>query len=470
MADTDRPQARGRGAPSPSRWTAVSSRLRQAVAAAAAFVLAHWVWVAGVASLCGFLALWAWSQQLPNAAGGGAECARQSLDYRADATQTCGAQLRAIVAAAAPNGERTCAPAGKNDDVLCAFDEAGAPRLFVWADNVLVDLYTLFFIGSLAASYKRLRRPTQEPSMPRRVLFVSSVALCLAGALVDHAENFWLLAHIGQHLSQAADDVDLVASLSLWKFRLAVLNLGLVLAWLAWASYRHIVPYPFMHPWPRFLWDARSRRFFAPDTVTIDPFNAAQAYPLYPRELLSLSGAPRDSTVSCTRDAQTLQLTVESAMLEEPLVVQVLFDTALNRPQSASLTFPRVKPAFRGKGLAARMVLNASRAARELGLARLESSGPLVDGEFNPKKSLRGTQMALALGWDAALPEEAFATLPPGLRHVRSLQELVSYRDGKAWWSSAPLSLPLQFDLSDASTCLARLQSFATLRGIRLSQ
>lgn len=484
MAEAGRPRSHGRRAPAPGPWRNRWLVLRKCISRAFEAAARRWLWLVGAASLAGLALLGAWGEALMPESDATIPCARAAVRFDAAAEGHCSAVLRGLVGAARPTDPQTCAPEGPNTSRLCALDEPGRPRLFVWADNLLAFLYTLFFAGCISVAYARLR--PQRPPVPRALLvvFVLSIGSALAGAIADHGENFWLLARIGDGLEGRADDLHKATLLSIWKFRLAALNLVLVLAWLGWALCRQHVPHAVLFPWPRWGRDAASRAWFDADTVHTDIGNVAQAYPLYPHHLVGLSGAPRGAALACRREGDRLRITVESAMLAEPYVVDVELDPARRGVRSVALGCPNLAPRLRDQGLAERMVLAVCRTAWQLGAVSLESAVPASPDEAVRTQNRRWVRMALRLGWDAELPQAAQQMLPPGLGHLASLQALLPYPDGRRWWPTADAALQLRFvcdperaqpeggrpdpaRIAADRLCLARLQAFAAMNGIR---
>lgn len=467
--------------PAPGSLSAWWKTLRRGVARAIEAAARRWLWVVAALALALLAGLGAWGERLAPGANPTAECTRAALRFDEHAAQAqCRAALTRIVAAAPPRAASTCAPDGLNTSLVCAFQEPGQPRLFIWADNLFVGLYTLFFLGCMSVAYGRLRTP-QQPA-PRRLwlLLVLSVASGLTGAITDHGENFWLLAHIGEPLQGQDDDVAKVVLMSVWKFRLFALNLALALLWLAWAQYRRHVPCTVLFKWPRLLWDTQSARWFDRHSVQL-PAPAPVAF-----DLIGLCGAPRDATLTVQREDNTLSLSVEAPVLAMPHVLTVCLDAAGQRAELVSLACPDLKADARDQGLAERMVLATCCAAWRLGVPVLYSLVNASSDDAVNRQNRRWVNMALDLGWDAELPAEARQTLPPGLRHLRSLSALMNYPDGRAWWRTARLTLRLRF-VTDAERaqagakhpdadqmardrlCLVRLQAYAARNGIRLA-
>lgn len=106
------------------------------------------------------------------------------------------------------------------------------PRALIWFDNVFVDLYTALFIAVAGASLHS-RGGLRAHGLVGRSMLMLTLLLCVAGAVVDHAENFWLLAHMGTAPACHARELDGVVSLSLWKLRLFFLNAAIAAVWLA---------------------------------------------------------------------------------------------------------------------------------------------------------------------------------------------------------------------------------------------
>jgi hypothetical protein len=113
-----------------------------------------------------------------------------------------------------------------------AFEERGWPRIYIWMDNLLIDTYTLLFIVIVGRSYARI---TIETSRRKRscwtMAFGITLVSCIFGALADHSENFWLLAHIGTSHLTFTPGLNFVSGLSAWKIRFFVLNCLLSLLW-----------------------------------------------------------------------------------------------------------------------------------------------------------------------------------------------------------------------------------------------
>lgn len=488
MAERAAARPHGRRAPEPGTWRAFAATLRRRIEAGFDAAAGHWLVLVGLLALAGFVALAQWSERLAHGSGPGERCVQAAGRAGAGegaAEAPCAEQLRRLVAAAPPGDARTCTPGGGNAGRLCAFEEPGRPRLFVWADNLFVVLYTLFFVGCIVAAYERLRPPGRPVPRARQLAFVVSIVSCLVGAALDLAENFWLLARIGQPLDEAAAAVATVAMLSLWKFRLAGLDLVLAVGWSAWAAWRGRVPFALLLPWPRRCWDASSRGWFDPASVRYDVANAAWAHPLRPRALIGLAGVPGEAELRCVRDSERLRIDVRSAMLATPYAVEVELDAARRGVRLVRLGCPNLVPTLRDQGLSERIVLASCRAAWRLGAVALESAVPAADDEPVRTQNRRWVRMALRLGWDAELSDAVRKDLPPGLAHLDRLQALMAYPDGRRWWSTANVALTLRFvcdpgrasadlrrpdleRLANDHQCLARLHQYAAEHGIRL--
>ncbi|MBB3181810.1 hypothetical protein [Variovorax sp. Sphag1AA] len=117
-------------------------------------------------------------------------------------------------------------------------------QVLYWVDNLLVDIYTTVFIVTAAWAYQRrtgLR--TMEIRWWRNV-FIATVVIAVATAIADHGENFWALAKLHNSLHPPPlngggpmplytdGELDALAGLSIWKFRLFALSVALALIWL----------------------------------------------------------------------------------------------------------------------------------------------------------------------------------------------------------------------------------------------
>lgn len=133
----------------------------------------------------------------------------------------------------------SCRPGGGNAAV-CVLREPGWPRIHFWVDNLFADLLALFLVAAFARCGRTLPPPARGRAPRARLLLWASAAVCVAAAVFDHAENFWLLANIGEPVIYRRE-LDLVAWIGAWKWRLYGGELLLLAAWLgaaAWAARR----------------------------------------------------------------------------------------------------------------------------------------------------------------------------------------------------------------------------------------
>ena len=153
------------------------------------------------------------------------------FDFSLATPPACEETLSKLVRSVDPQANPfACRPEG-GSPISCGFRESGAPRLFVWLDNLFVDAYTTAFIVGAVAWYRRMSKTSESGELRRRILLSATVVLCVVGGLVDHIENFWLLAHIGVP-GRDSNELAGVAALSAWKFRLFILNGAVLLAWI----------------------------------------------------------------------------------------------------------------------------------------------------------------------------------------------------------------------------------------------
>lgn len=494
LSGKSRPAIGGRAQQRPGYWQGLMTLLPDRLGRALKVAEKHWLWLLAVGTLVVFVVLACWSSRLVsvNAAPDEACLKAALVSDSATAAKVCSVQVDRLVSAVTPGGRLTCSPEGQNTGLMCAFGEPGRPRLFVWADNVLVALYTGLFGGCIGRAYVRVRAQRRFAPIGLQLALGASVASCLVGAVLDLAENFWLLAHMGEELTKVSADRDAVAEVSVWKFRLAVSNLALASAWSAWAAWRRRVPYPVLFRWPRWCWDRRSRAWFDPRTVVFDVGSAAQVDPLLAADLPALCGAPAGAQVSCNVDGSRLAVRAESTMLQDPYVVVAELEADRRTVRTVVLACPNLDPTLRDQGLDERMVLACCCSAWRLGALTLESVVPASPDASVRGQNRRWVRLALRLGWDAEIPKavrESPGRVPRGLAHVRTMQELTRYPDGRRWWSLENFELtlrfvcdpeavqlvadppPKQFDLERLSVdrlCLIRLQEFAARRGVRL--
>ncbi|QBR01536.1 hypothetical protein [Paraburkholderia pallida] len=111
--------------------------------------------------------------------------------------------------------------------------------LLVWVDNLLVDMYALFFLASAGAAYKRLTTVSTDPVVAWRAAISATTVLVLLGALAAHAENFWLLAKLTPQSDMASSKVglDAVTRLAAYRYRFLLADLLVITAW--WLAVLH---------------------------------------------------------------------------------------------------------------------------------------------------------------------------------------------------------------------------------------
>jgi GNAT superfamily N-acetyltransferase len=219
----------------------------------------------------------------------------------------------------------------------------------------------------------------------------------------------------------------------------------------------------FEMPWPRPLWDATSRQFFDRATVRcdlVDPLSRLTA-----SHLISLSGAPRQSEIHARVSAAGFDVTVHNALFDFPFTFVVVRE---GRRWSAKIDLLQLKNEYRHHGIGARMFILMVRAARRLGIRRLE--GQELDVPYADGRLWSGALAAAKLGWDAELPASYMRSLPDYLGGAESLREIFIHPGGRDWWDRHPTSLRFRFDTSSGSPNVELLQTYALEHRIRLWQ
>ena len=176
-----------------------------------------------------FIVLFYWQTTLPHFSRSAVtQC---MLDTPAIGPPSCACEtvLSALIGSVPPADSALCSVQGPASQWF--WEEPKMPRLWIWVDNLLVDVYTALFVAVAAASWHS-RGGGRAHGLTGRVMLHLTWLACVAGAVADHAENFWLLAHIGTPATGYSDELAGVAWLSLWKMRLFVLNALVAGGWL----------------------------------------------------------------------------------------------------------------------------------------------------------------------------------------------------------------------------------------------
>jgi len=226
----------------------------------------------------------------------------------------------------------------------------------------------------------------------------------------------------------------------------------------------------FTRPSLRFLWDKGSQELFDPASVDVEIYGLPDDFSISNRDVISLSGAPRDSSVKCSGVGRAVMVTVmNEAYFEDPM--QLTLIRSPGGGWEAMLQFMKLRETHRRKRFAARIFYSMARSARRMNVRRLYSQALHVDAsESSGGEQWSGVHAAVALGWGGELPEEVRVALPASLSGLKTAQQLVQSRDGMAWWQENPCTLKLFFDTDLASECMKRLSAYTRDHGIRPSQ
>ena len=221
---------------------------------------------------------------------------------------------------------------------------------------------------------------------------------------------------------------------------------------------------------PRFLWDQTSKEFFDPRDVETDPYNLPPDFQISNRDLVSLSGAPKGSKVSCSPSNETIGVFVENNKLFSELFYFTLFKRT-DGLWRGHMHLVKIHPNFQRRGITTRMFISCARISPRLGIARFTSHGLHIDASESPtNEQWAGVHASLTLGWNSDLSSEQRQAMPTALRSATTLQDLLSLPGGKEWWNRNPSSLDLYFDTSPGSDCVRRLDVYTKAKGIRISQ
>lgn len=436
--------------------------IRAVVNAVSRFIFARWVQTLFFVTCLGIALLNGWSQRIAPQPEGERDCWHQAI--LGDGEVECKAQLGRLVGSINASSADTCHPSGRNRGVLCAWDEPGAPRLFLWADNILVDIYTLFFIGCAVTTYHTVRLTHRKKKNVLKAIFVASVGSFIVGGLIDHAENFWLLAHIGMNPRVVTDAA---TALSTSKFQFFFANLVIAFAWVTYGAWRRRTPYAFLFRWPTPSCDTKSKLHFDASTAKFEVANVALAHPLYPQDLAGLLGALRDSEIACEQQDDWIVARASNHLLSNECVALIsVRDLGCKK---AKVSFGTFHDERQVDGLRVRMVLSTVRTAFRLGFEQLQLDGQPEDDKYGPNAILHGTRRLIGMGWDAVLGAAEIAALPSGLRHLRTLGELLRHPDGQEWWSQVARAPTFTFDLRPGAMSMEIMDQLVRRRGIRLS-
>jgi hypothetical protein len=185
---------------------------------------------------------------------------------------------------------------------------------------------------------------------------------------------------------------------------------------------------------------------------------------------MDLSGAPRDSKVTCSGYVGgVLELVVNNDdLFSDPFIIKILRDDEKN-VLIARLSYLNVKEGR--SGLGSRIFTCVARAASRLQFDRFEANA-LAGGEHKTRSGQpwTGAVFAAKLGFDGTLPSDLAERLPSAWASVRGLRELLAQPQGEAWWSKNALPLKATFDVSPNSPGMETLRTYTKRKGIRIFQ
>jgi len=164
---------------------------------------------------------------------------------------------------------------------------------------------------------------------------------------------------------------------------------------------------------------------------------------LRPQEYAGLAGSPEDGLVRLGVSAGMLSIEVverERFGYSGALVVTV----DRGRPVVVTAGYRILDPELRGRCLSGLMLRRQLRAARRLG-----GRVVLAAADRGPREV--GYYLFPRLGFDAPIPDQLAGRLPPGLRRVRRLLDLMRFEAGRQWWRLHGVGLEATFDLRPGS-------------------
>ncbi len=222
---------------------------------------------------------------------------------------------------------------------------------------------------------------------------------------------------------------------------------------------------------PRILWDKVSRQYFDAKSVRTEVYGLPNDLQLGSVDLVSLSGAPRNSIVQCSGiGGVAINVVVGNEdYFEDPFTLTLTRGN--DQTWEAKVHYLRLKRDFRRMGLSARMFACTARAACRLGIAVLRMHGLHIEASQTPtSETWSGVHAALALGWDAWLADRIRDRLPESLRGAQTVRQLLEGDAGRSWWKENPSSLDLFFDATHGSDCMRRLNAYTNSKRIRIGQ
>lgn len=217
--------------------------------------------------------------------------------------------------------------------------------------------------------------------------------------------------------------------------------------------------------------DKTTQAWFDSSTVTVARGAGLEAWQT-DEELVRLSGAPKDSLLSVTINANhAIELRVSNPQILREDMVRLLVQ------EEGGYSFHILNAAFvindwlLSRGIGPRGVAIQLRQARQLGyISRVRTWAVGNRRTFEAESPLRGYYVWPMMGFNAPLPKHLLDhdDLPQGLDARSTLLDLLASDEGESLWLEQGDSIWVEFDLRFPSRSWERLARYTQQRNIEV--
>jgi len=218
--------------------------------------------------------------------------------------------------------------------------------------------------------------------------------------------------------------------------------------------------------------DAVYRKWFDADTVQVkieveNPDNF-----LTVREVVELTGAPKNSKVLVRREESAIAFIISNDIFDEDM-----YRYLVNETDGLSLYLKNavmvLKEPFTNQGIGPRCVIKEIFAAKNLSdelpivSIKVDATGN-YDAFHWIKHPLRGYYVWACMGFDGKIPGKVIKQLPARYHHCAHVSELMQEDGGREQWLRHGDTVQLAFDLTPDSISWRLLLEYMTVKGVEL--
>lgn len=222
----------------------------------------------------------------------------------------------------------------------------------------------------------------------------------------------------------------------------------------------------------RSIMDATYQEWFDPSTVEIAIQLAHPENFLNEREIVELTGAPKNSKILVRQEQSTIAFIVSNDIFDEEMYRYLVLESGGQTLHLYNAVFVLKEP-YTNLGIGPRSVIKeifcATGLSNELPIKTIKVSASGNFESFNwIKNPIRGYYVWPCLGFDGAISPVVRKRLPQRYQYCTRISDLIKTRDGRRLWQIFGESAKLSFDLKTDSISWRLLLNYMYAKGIEL--